>query len=215
MWTGYSIERGTATTTIKGARGAAPSPPEGNMERSFECQLPLKRPHAWAREAPLVAAEGPKVAFKLFLLFLIILYSNIAAIFKDQLDAYRPALVVAVAALFMMVIELGHSRQAFRLMWPQGAMLIAFLGVCVVSSFGAIYVRHAVEQTSDFAKIVLVYLLLENVITSEQRLRTVMLTMVVGGLFPAIGTIYNYYSGIFFESTRAGWKGIFKNPNDD
>jgi putative inorganic carbon (hco3(-)) transporter len=185
------------------------------MEHSFEYRLPLKRSHAWAREVPLVSTDGPKIAFKLLLLFLLTLYSNIAVIYKDQLDKYRPALVIAVAALFMMVIELGQSRQGFRLMWPQGAMLIAFLGVCVVSTFGAIYVRHSVEQTSDFAKIVLVYLLLENVITSEKRLRIVMFTMTIGGLFPAIGTIHRYASGMYFEGTRAAWRGIFSNPNDD
>jgi O-antigen ligase len=186
-----------------------------SMEQSLEYRLPLKRPRTWVREVPVVATEGPKIAFKLLLLFLLTLYSNIAIIYKDQLDAYRPALVIAVAALFLMVVELCQKRQGFRLMWPQGAMLIAFLGVCAVSTFGAIYVRHAFEQTSEFAKIVLVYLLLENVITSESRLRKVFFTMVLGGLFPALGTIYNYRSGIFYESTRAGWRGIFRNPNDD
>jgi len=185
------------------------------MEHSLEYRLPLKRPHAWVREVPIVSTDGPKIAFKLLLLFLLTLYSNVPLIYKDQLDKYRPALVIAVAALFMMVIELGQKRQSFRLMWPQGAMLIAFLGICVVSTFGAIYVRHSVEQTSDFAKIVLVYLLLENVITSEKRLRTVMLTMIIGGLFPAIGTIHRYASGVFFEGSRAAWRGIFSNPNDD
>src|SRR5262249_56380841 len=92
--------------------------------------------------------------------------------------------------------------------------LVGLLGVCVVFTFGAIYVRHSVEQTSDFAKIVLVYLLLENVITSEQRLRTVMFTMIIGGLIPAIGTIHRYASGIYFEGSRAAWRGIFSNPND-
>jgi len=185
------------------------------MAHSFEYQLALKRSHTWVREVPAVSAEGPKIAFKLLLLFLLTLYSNIAVIYKEQIDAYRPALVIAVAALFMMVIELGQNRQRFRLMWPQGAMLIAFLGVCVVSTFGAIYVRHSVEQTSDFAKIVLVYLLLENVITSERRLRTVMFTMIIGGLFPAIGTIHRYVSGVFIEGSRAAWRGIFSNPNED
>jgi O-antigen ligase len=185
------------------------------MEQSLDYQLPLKRRRTWVREVPAVGTDGPKIAFKLLLLFLLTLYSNVALIYKEQLDVFRPALVIAVAALLMMVIELCKNRQGFRLMWPQGAMLVAFLGVCAVSSFGAIYLRHAVEQTSDFAKIVLVYLLLENVITSEHRLRMVMLTMVIGGLFPAIGTIHNYRSGIFFESTRAGWRGIFRNPNDD
>jgi O-antigen ligase len=186
-----------------------------DMAQSLEYQLPLKRPRTWVREVAVVATDGPKTAFKLLLLFLLTLYSNIAIIYKDQLDEYRPALVIAVAALFMMVVELCQNRRGFRLMWPQGAMLIAFLSVCAVSTVGAIYVRHAFEQTSEFAKIVLVYLLLENVITSESRLRKVFFTMVLGGMIPALGTIYNYRSGFFYESTRAGWRGIFRNPNDD
>jgi O-antigen ligase len=184
------------------------------MEQSLEYQLPLNRRRSWVREAPVVATDGPKIAFRLLLVFLLTLYSNIAVIYKEQLDAFRPALVIAMAALFMMVVELGQQRQSFKLMWPQGALLFVFLGVCAISSLNAIYVRHAVEQTTDFAKIVLVYLLLENVITSERRLRSVMFTMVLGGLFPAIGTIYHYRAGIFVEGTRAGWRGIFANPNE-
>jgi hypothetical protein len=173
-----------------------------------------KRPYSWAREVPVTESEGPKVAFRLLLVFILTLYSTVAVIYKSQLDSVRPALLIAVAALFMMVVELGKNRQSFRLMWPQGAMLIAFLGVCVLSSLDAIYVRYAVNQTMEFGKIVLVYLLLENVITDEKRLRTTMLTMVVGGLFPAIGTIYHYKAGVFVESTRAAWRGMFSNPNE-
>src|SRR5439155_22051124 len=117
-------------------------------------------------------------------------------------------------ALAMMVIELGQTRQAFKLMWPQGALLIGLLGVCVVSSFNSIYLRHAVDQTVDFGKIILIYLLIENVVTTEARLKKVMFTMVLCGLFPAIGTIYHYQAGILVEQSRATWRGIFGNPNE-
>jgi O-antigen ligase len=42
-----------------------------------------------------------------------------------------------------------------------------------------------------------------------------LLTMVVGALFPAIGTIHHYMQGILIEGTRASWVGVFKNPNED
>lgn len=183
------------------------------MQKWLEDQLPPKRSHSWVRESPIVANEGPKIAFALFIVFLVMLYSNVTVIFK-QLDAFRPTLLVALGALSMMVIELGQTRQSFKLSWPQGSLLLALLGACVVSTFGAIYARRAAETTVDFGKIVLVYLLIENVVTTEARLKKVMLTMVLCGLFPALGTISNYRAGILVESSRGAWRGIFANPNE-
>src|SRR5581483_3340223 len=184
------------------------------MERSIEYPLTGVRPRQWIREkAPVAAAtDGPKIAFKLLILFLLVLYSNVSVIFK--LDAFRPALVIAMAALGMMVIELGQLRQSFKLMWPQSAMVLAFFGACIISTPTAFWVSHALDQTIDLGKIILVYLLLENVITSEDRLRKVMFTLVIGGIFPAVGTISHYKEGILVEHSRAAWRGIFGNPNE-
>jgi len=184
------------------------------MERSIEYPLSGPRRARWVREAAPVAdsGEGPKLAFKLLIVFLLVLYSNVSVIFS--LDAYRPALVIAVAALGMMVIELGQLRQSFKVMWPQSAMVLAFFGACIISTPMAFWVSHALDQTIDVGKIVLVYLLLENVITSEKRLQQVMFTLVIGGIFPAIGTISHYKQGILVEHSRAAWRGIFGNPNE-
>jgi O-antigen ligase len=184
------------------------------MERSIEYPLSGPRPHRWTRAAAPAAdsGEGPKIAFKLLIVFLLVLYSNVSIIFA--LDAFRPALVIAVSALVMMVIELGQLRQSFKLMWPQSAMVLAFFGACIISTPMAFWVSHALDQTIDVGKILLVYLLLENVITSEDRLRKIMLTLVVGGIFPAIGTIVHYKQGILVEHSRAAWRGIFGNPNE-
>jgi O-antigen ligase len=38
--------------------------------------------------------------------------------------------------------------------------------------------------------------------------------MVVGGLFPAVGTIKNYFSGVLVEGSRGAWQGVFANPNE-
>jgi len=183
------------------------------MEQSLDYQLPLKR-HTWQRETPASQTEGPRIAFALLIAFVIMLYSNVAVIYKAQLDSLRPTLLVAVAALFMTIVELGHARQGFRLTWPQVFLLIAFLGVCIVSTFSSVYVKLALDQTTDFTKIVLIYLLIENVVTTENRIRKVMLTMVFCGLFPAIGTIYHYQAGILVEGSRGAWRGIFGNPNE-
>lgn len=183
------------------------------MERSIEYPLTASR-RQWVRPAvsATVQAEGPRIAFKLLILFLFVLYSEMSLVLK--LDSLRPALVIAVAALTMMVIEMGQLRQSFRLMWPQGVMVLAFLGACILSTPTAVWPGHAFDESIEVAKIVLVYLLLENVVTSEQRLRTIMFTLVIGGIFPAIGTINNYRAGILWEHSRAAWRGIFGNPNE-
>lgn len=153
------------------------------------------------------------MAFKLLLFFLLFLYSNIAVAYKG-LEDYRPAATVAVAAILMMLVELGQARRKFHLMWPQGLLLVAFLALAFVSSFDAMWARLAFDQTSDLAKIVLIYILIENTVITERRVHTVFLTMVACALFPAIGTIYNYVSGILIEGSRGAWIGIFGNPNE-
>src|SRR5690348_15268015 len=112
----------------------------------------------WIRVAAKTnAGNGPKTSFRLMILFLLILYSSIAVWFKS-LDALRPALVVAVAALLMLVVELPRSGQGFRISHPQGILLLAFLAVCFVASFDAFWPRLAFDRTSDVIKIVLIYI---------------------------------------------------------
>ena len=183
------------------------------MLRSIEYPLSvLRRSRVIGETSPVTQVDGPKIAFKLLIVFLLVLYSSIPAIYK--LDALRPALLIAVSALVMMIIELAQLRQSFKLMWPQSTMVLAFFGACIISIPTAIRPDHAFQQTIEVGKIVLVYLLLENVITSEDRLRKIMYTLVIGGIFPAIGVITHYKEGILFEHSRAGWRGVFANPND-
>ena len=59
----------------------------------------------------------------------------------------------------------------------------------------------------------LVYFFIVNCANTERRLRGVMWTMVICGLFPAAGTLRNYLQGNLVEG-RAAWVGIFANPNE-
>src|SRR6476620_1194571 len=126
------------------------------MEQTLNCQVPLKGRRNFIRETSSVAGDGPKIAFALFIAFLMMLSSNVAVIYKAQLDAVRVTLVVALCALCILVVELGQARQSFKLLWPQGAMLSALLGVGVVSTCNAIDVHLAADSTVDCGKIVLI-----------------------------------------------------------
>jgi len=184
------------------------------MDRSLQHELTVSVPRRWRREPVAAAqAEGPGIAFKLLIVFLLILYSNIARVYKE-LDTLRPALVVAVAALFMLFLEMGQARRSFRLMWPQGILLIVFLAACLLSSFSAFWPKFALDRTSDFARIVLIYIVIENTVTTPKRFRTVLITMVIGGIIPAVGTIDHYLQHILRDG-RAAWTGIWANPNED
>ena len=101
-----------------------------------------------------------KLSFKLLILFLLLLYSNIAIAFP-QLDALRPVLLVAASAMVMMFIELGQSRQTFRMMWPQGILLISFLAALLcfwtVNGVGLIWAQTAVVNLLSGALVPLAF----------------------------------------------------------
>lgn len=152
-------------------------------------------------------------SFQLLLLFLLLLYSN-AALLVPALAPAAPAQWVAVAALGVLFVERSIAREGIRLSWPQSHLLIAFLGLATVSGFTALWPRYALENTLTLLKFIVIYLLVANTVESWKRLRVVYGTMVVGGMFPAAGALWFWAAGDRVEGNRAGWIGIFANPND-
>jgi putative inorganic carbon (HCO3(-)) transporter len=183
------------------------------MQTFLEARFPAVQSRWFIRETPAVSTRGPKFAFSLLIVFVLMLYSSVSIVLP-QLNAFRPVLLVAAAALVTLAIELSLARQSLRVA-PQTILLIAFLGVAVVSTFSALYVKKAFDTTFDFSKIILIYLVIENTVVSESRLRKIFWTLVLGGLFPAIGTIQHYFAGILIDGSRGSWVGVFKNPNED
>jgi O-antigen ligase len=66
----------------------------------------------------------------------------------------------------------------------------------------------------DLAKYFIIYLVLVNVVNNESRLKGVLWTMVLGGLFPSLGTLHNYAIGKVDPGATVHWIGIFANSND-
>ena len=159
------------------------------MGQSFRCELTLPTPRRWVREIPIVTSgDGAKVAFKLLIVFLLILYSQIAFAYKE-LDALRPALVIALSAIFMLVVELSQARQNFRFMWPQGALLIAFLAVCFVSSFSA--------NEDAYGLVILIPIAAALAIESKWWVRVVLVCIIA-----------SYLLAIFLTYSRGGLLGV-------
>jgi len=152
------------------------------------------------------------IAYWFLIVFLILLYSNLAVI-KPAVEAVHPAKLVAGAAVAMLLVEMVFARKGFEVAWPEGLFLLAFLGAAALSTLTALWARGAAEAVLDLLKFTIIYFFIVNCLTTERRIRGLMWTMVLGGLFPAVGVLKNYFQGNVVEG-RTAWVGIFGNPND-
>ena len=158
------------------------------------------------------AATGAPASYWLLLAFLLLLYANLPIV-MPALEVLRPAKVVAGAALVMLLVERVFARKSLEFAWPEGCLLLAFLGAGALSSLTALWPRQAAESVSDLVKMTIVFFFIVNCANTERRLRGVMWTLVIGGLLPAAGTLANYFHGNLIDG-RAAWVGIFENPNE-
>jgi len=157
-------------------------------------------------------ATGAPASYWLLLAFLFLLYANLPFL-MPALEALRPAKVVAGAALVLLLAERAFARKSLEFAWPEGILLLGFLGAAALSSVTALWPRQAAESVSDLLKMTIVFFFIVNCANTEGRLRGVIWTMVIGGLLPAAGTLKNYIQGNLVEG-RAAWVGIFANPNE-
>jgi O-antigen ligase len=128
-------------------------------------------------------------------------------------EQIHPAKIVAGLALLTLLGETMFARGAFQLGWPEGGLLIGFLGIAAASCVTALWPGLAATAVLDLAKMVLVFFLIVNAATTVRRLRGLMWTMAIGGLIPAAGVLRNYWQG-HIEEGRTAWVGSFSNPND-
>lgn len=155
---------------------------------------------------------GAPASYWLLLAFLFLLYANLPFVLPAT-EVVRPAKVVAGAALVMLLVETMFGKRTFSFAWPEGTLLLGFLGAGAFSCLTALWPHQAADSLSDLVKMALVYFFIVNCANNEHRLRGVMWTMVICGLIPAVGTLTNYLQGHLVEG-RASWLGIFANPNE-
>lgn len=151
-------------------------------------------------------------SYALLLGFFAMLYSNIALL-VPAVEVVRPAQTLGGLALIFLLLEKVAARESFDLVWPDTYLLFAFIGAAALSIFGAFWQGYAVEATLNLLKMAVIYLLIVNAVNSEKRLRGLFWVMVLCGLFPALGTLWNWYSGVLYDG-RASWIGIFANANE-
>ena len=164
------------------------------------------------RRADAPAAEMGGFSFKLLIAFFFLLYSSLPLMFP-VLDLVRPAQLIGGLALLVLLYEKVAVRQGLHLVWPDGYLLAGFVAAAGFSVVGALWPGYAVDAALNLVKMAVVYLLIVNTVTNENRLRTLLWVMVLCGLFPALGSLWYWHQGIRIEG-RAVWIGTFRNSNE-
>lgn len=157
-------------------------------------------------------AEPGVFPYRVLMLFVLLVYSQLPRVYPS-LEEYRIVYVVGGIAVISFVLERITARKGFDFVRPQSPLILGFLAASFASIFGAVWMRHALDNTLDLAKMVALYFLIVNCIRTPRQLRSLIWLMVLGGLFPAVGGIVHWLEGSVREN-RAGWEGIFANPNE-
>jgi len=170
------------------------------------------RQKSWLVQTRDHVGEPGSLGLFLLVAFLVQLFSN-AALILPVLGVVRPAQTIGGLALLLLICQCVVGGRKFEFVLPDGFLLTGFVITAGLSIFSAVWPAYAFEACLDLLKIAVIYVLILNTVSSEQRLRTLLWTLVLCGLFPALGSLWNWQQDIRVEG-RAAWVGFFANPNE-
>jgi O-antigen ligase len=140
---------------------------------------------------------------------------------QDHVPALEPLHLAEIFALIgigpMILHRLGHRLPAFRIS-VETIALIVFGGVMLATVPFSIWPGGSLDEiTNSYVKIVVVFVLMMNVLTTTERLERLMwLIVLCTGVIAAL-SVWNYIRGYnLVEGGRLAGPvgGIFGNPND-
>ncbi len=153
-------------------------------------------------------------AYGALLLFIFVVYSNPGNWFDGYEDVGFAKIAAAVAACALAGSWLLYGRRLTLGGWP-GAALIALFALVGFSSLWSYWPHASVDTFLDGLKYLTVFLLVANVIDRRARLAGFVRALALASLIPAFGCITSWLRGEHLvDGDRAGWIGIFGNPND-
>ena len=161
------------------------------------------------------------LAYPGLLLFTLVLYLRPSDYFP--IGEFGIAKIVGAGTLVVFLIERFASRQSLSVLPTGLKYLLGLVGMMFLSVPFAVDPREAINTIFGlFLKVVLVFVLLINVVSSYDRLRRLMSLTVLCGTVIAVGTLLNFAAGKnlvggyratgAFGGTTLG--GMFENPND-
>jgi O-antigen ligase len=214
--------------------GQAPEGASGGERLAFNAPVPsgaeLRAPAsstaiAGSRdEAPAAAAEVVPVpeprdrAFMWMLAFSVVLFVRPQDIIRP-LDFLHLAELTAIAGLVSLVTGRMARGLAFTRVTPELVGVVGFGAVILLTAPFSIWMGGAVGLFRDlYSKVILVYLLAVNTITTPKRLERFTWILVLSVGYVALLTMMDYVRGtnVWAHGTRAvgAVNGFMANPND-
>jgi probable O-glycosylation ligase (exosortase A-associated) len=129
-------------------------------------------------------------------------------------DPLRLALVTsALAAVAVAVRRLGRAEPV-NLGGMAGWALLAMLGLAFLSKRWSVNPAATHVWTLDVAKLVAIYIVTLNVVSSPKRLKWVLGAIVLASIVTSVGAIKWYLHGTdLVEGFRSRWVGVYADPN--
>jgi O-antigen ligase len=124
----------------------------------------------------------------------------------------------AIAALLSLIMGRMGRNLPFTRMTPELAGVLAFGGLILITAPFSIWLGGVIGMFKEvYIKIILIYLLMANVMTSPRRIEKITWLLVLAGGYVASRSMLDYVRGIHIEAgdrLKGAVGGIFGNPND-
>ena len=186
--------------------------------RAVSAPAPVKPSASAAPASTAAPTEERDLAFTALLAFTLLLFvrpqdllTPLTVLHLAELSA-----IVGLAALFVGRLS---RRLPLSRMTPEFAGVLAFGAVILLTAPFSLWVGGSVGVFTDlYVKVILVYLLAVNVITSPRRLRRLSWLLVLAVSFIALLAVLDYARGVNMTGhgtrVKGSVGGIMGNPND-
>ena len=153
-------------------------------------------------------------AFAGLLVFMIVVYANPGNWFDALENVGFAKIAAALASCALIGSWLLYGRRLSIGGWA-GVMLCALFALVGFSSLWSYWPRVTVDTFTEAVKYLAICLVVANVLDSKERLHRFVGVFALASLIPAFGAIWSHAHGEHLvDGDRAGWIGIFGNPND-
>lgn len=162
-------------------------------------------------EAPGARRDG--VAFAALTVFAVVMYT-IPSEWIPALAPLRLALISSIIAAGLMLVRRLGKREPFYFDGTRGVALILFGLWALASASWSTHPLVSRTHALEILKLVAIYLTMVNVITTGRRLAIFAGAMVLASIVTSYHIIDSYHAGEHLvEGFRAGWLGVYADPN--
>ena len=159
------------------------------------------------------AAGRDGIAFAALTTFAVVMYT-IPSMWIEALEPLRLAFTSSVLAACLMLLRRLVKREPFYFDGTRGIALVALAALAYFSVKWSIHPETTRTQAIEFLKLLAVYLTMVNVISSWRRLMIFAGAIIVASIVTSWNVIGSYHAGEHLvEGYRAGWLGVYADPN--